>query len=301
MSESGAKRTATTLRAVESDRIAVLKTYKIYLKGQFPRSESGRSYAVSNTNGELIANMCLCSRKDVRDAVVSAREAFPSWSTRTAYLRGQILYRIAEMLEGRRAQFEDELKLLGLSAGAAKREVESAIDRLVYYAGWADKFMQVFSAVNPVAAPYFNFSIPEPCGVVGIVAAHESPLLAPLNAIASVIVGANTCVVIASPERPLCAITLSEVLATSDLPPGVVNILTGDHKELLAPLFSHMDVNAILACGLSPDAIKEAQQNAALNIKRCSFWSEQEAVSRAGPYEIMDFQETKTTWHPIGS
>lgn len=301
MTESTAKRATASLRAVESDRLAVLKTYKIYLKGQFPRSESGRSYAVSNPNGELIANMCLCSRKDVRDAVASAREAFTNWSTRTAYLRAQILYRIAEMLEGRRAQFEDELKLLGLTPGAARREVETSIDRLVYYAGWADKFTQVFSAVNPVAAPYFNFSIPEPCGVVAIVAARESALLALVAAIAPVIAGGNTCVVIASPERPLSAVTFGEVLATSDLPAGVVNILSGDHKELLAPLFSHMDVNAILACGLSNEAKREAQVSAALNIKRCSFWSEQEAITCAGPYEIIDFQETKTTWHPIAS
>ena len=301
MTESTAKRTPASLRAVESDRLEVLKTYKIYLKGQFPRSESGRSFAVSNPNGQLIANMCLCSRKDIRDAVVSARDAFHNWSSRTAYLRGQILYRVAEMLEGRRAQFEDELKLLGLTAGAARREVEGSVDRLVYYAGWADKFMQVFSAVNPVAAPYFNFSIPEACGVVGVIAARESPLLAIVGAIAAVIVGGNTCVVIASPDRPLCAVTLGEVLATSDLPAGVVNILTGDHKELLSPLFSHMDVNAILGCGLSDDIIREAQTSAALNVKRCSFWSEQESVSRSGPYEIMDFQETKTTWHPIGT
>lgn len=306
MSETSAKRAAATqgttqLRAVDHERLAVLKTYKIYIKGQFPRSESGRSYAVSNPNGELIANMCLCSRKDVRDAVASAREAFSSWSSRTAYLRGQIIYRIAEMLEGRRAQFEDELRSLGLSAGAARREVETSIDRLVYYAGWADKFMQIFSAVNPVAAPYFNFSIPEASGVVGIIAAKESPLCALVNAICPVIVGGNTCVVIASQDRPLCAITLAEVLATSDLPAGVVNILSGDPKELYTPLFTHMDVNGLLACGLEAQDIRVAQESAAQNIKRCVFWNEEETSLRCGPYEIMDFQETKTAWHPISS
>lgn len=306
MSETSAKRTvagqsSTQLRAVENERLAVLKTYKIYIKGQFPRSESGRSYAVSNQNGELIANMCLCSRKDVRDAVVSAREAFNGWSTRTAYLRGQIIYRIAEMLEGRRAQFEDEMRLLGLSIGAARREVETSIDRLVYYAGWADKFMQVFSSVNPVAAPYFNFSMPEAIGVVAVVAAKESPLCALVNAICPVIVGGNTCVVIASQERPLCAVTFAEVLATSDLPAGVVNVLSGDPKELCTPLFTHMDVNAVLGCGLDSQEIRVAQESAAQNVKRCVFWNEEQAVERSGPYEIMDFQETKTAWHPISS
>src|SRR5215831_13492043 len=228
-------------KKTSSKRLEVLKTYKIYIGGQFPRTESGRYYIPINASGKKLANVCLCSRKDFRDAVVAARGAFSGWSGRAAFNRGQILYRMAEMLEGRRAQFIEELIQQDSTKAKAEKEVNLAIDRLIYYAGWCDKFQQVFSAVNPVASSHFNFSMPEPTGVVSIIAPQNDSLLGLVSVIAPVITGGNTCVVLASETRPLSAVTFSEVLNSSDLPAGVVNILTGKPAEL-APWFAdHMD------------------------------------------------------------
>lgn len=287
----------------EPQRLAVLKTYKIYVDGKFPRTESGRYFQFQAPKSDWTANLCQCSRKDFRDAVTAARGAFAKWSKATALNRGQILYRIAEMLEGRSAQFVEELTLQGATHAAAQAEVDAAIDRLVYYAGWADKYQQVFSAVNPVAASYFNFSVLESTGVVSVVAPEESSLLGLVSVIAPVIVGGNTCVVLGSSSLPLCAVTLGEVLHSSDLPAGVVNILTGYRKELLSHFTSHMDVNAILYSGSVEDEVKTVQTNAAINIKRVTLlpsqdWTQPDAQ---GPYSILAFQEVKTTWHPIGN
>lgn len=282
-------------------RLEVLKTYKIYVGGQFPRTESGRYYVAQNDKGEKLANVCLCSRKDVRDAVVAARGAFGGWSARAAFNRGQILYRIAEMLEGRKAQFVDELLRQGYSRVQAEKEVLLAIDRLIYYSGWCDKFQQVFSSVNPVASPHFNFSTPEPTGVVTVVAPQQSGLLGLVSAIAPIICGGNTCVVLASESKPLCAVTFGEVLNSSDLPGGVVNILTGSPKELLPFLSDHMDVNAIWYSENNHSAIQMIQEKASLNVKRVRIYDDVNWASEQGqsPYFILDFQEIKTTWHPI--
>jgi acyl-CoA reductase-like NAD-dependent aldehyde dehydrogenase len=283
-------------------RLGVLKTYKLFIGGKFPRTESGRYYEVRSPSGDLLANVCLASRKDFKAAVVAAREASEKWHTTTAYNRGQILYRMAEMLEGRREQFIAELCSLGQSRKDAVTEVNASVDRLVYYAGWSDKYGQIFSSVNPVSSSHFNFSLPEPTGVVAIIAPEESPLLGLISVIAPAIVGGNTCVVLASHSKPLAAVTLTEVLGTSDLPGGVVNLLTGTRKELLPQFASHIDVNALVYCGADADEITEVQQKAALNIKRVVLhdrtdWSSEKAQ---GPYEIMQTQEIKTTWHPIG-
>src|SRR6201984_1618139 len=224
-------------------RIEVLKTYKIYIGGQFPRTESGRYYPLLDKNKKIIANMCLSSRKDYRNAVVVARGAFGGWSGRAAFNRGQILYRIAEMLEGRKEQFVNELIQQGSVKAQAIKEVELSIDRIVYYAGWCDKYQQLFSAVNPVASSHFNFSVPEPTGVVALIAPQTDSLLGLVSVIAPVIVGGNTCVVLASETKPLCAVTFAEVLNSSDLPGGVVNILTGKVSELASWFTDHMDVN----------------------------------------------------------
>lgn len=282
-------------------RLEVLKTYKIYIGGQFPRTESGRYYVPVNGKGEGLANMCLCSRKDVRDAVGSARGAFGGWSSRSAFNRGQILYRVAEMLEGRKAQFIDELKKQGLTASNAEKEVNLSIDRLIYYSGWCDKYQQVFSSVNPVASSHFNFSVLEPVGVVTAVAPQSSSLIGLVSVMAPIIAGGNTCVILASQNKPLCAVTFAEVLATSDLPGGVVNILTGKPDELLPFLADHMDVNAICYTEENDAHQKMIQEKSALNVKRVRFyspikWMDEDAQS---PYFIQDFQETKTTWHPI--
>ena len=283
-------------------RLSVLKTYKIYINGKFPRTESGRYYLLKSAKGEAIANVCLSSRKDFREAVVAARAAQSSWAGRSAYLRGQILYRIAEMLEGRAPQFVAELQLTGATASAATREVELAIDRLLYYAGWSDKYQQVFSSVNPVASSHFNFSVLEPTGVVSILAPEDSPLLGLISVIAPAIVGGNTCIALASTSKPLPAVTFSEVLATSDVPSGVVNILTGQRPELLEHFATHMDVNATLYCGDDAQERATLRTKAALNVKRAityerDDWTTPEAQS---PYFILDTQEVKTTWHPIG-
>lgn len=285
----------------EAGRLKIQKTYKIYLGGKFPRTESGRYYKIETPKTKNIYNLCLCSRKDVRDAVTAARGAQESWSKSSPYLRSQILYRMAEMLEGRKAQFIEEMIELGSTEEAARTEVLQSIDRLVYYAGWADKYQQVFSQVNPVAASYFNFSILEPTGVVGLIAPENSALLGLTTLIAPAIVGGNTVVVVASETKALVAVTLGEVLHSSDLPGGVVNILTGFRSELVPPLSTHMDVNAlVVAEGSDHQKIQEAS---ALNLKRVfvrdfKTWTEDGAED---PYLILDTQEVKTTWHPIGN
>ena len=282
-------------------RLEVLKTYKIYIGGQFPRTESGRYYTPKNKAGQALANVCLSSRKDFREAVVAARGAFGGWSAKAAFNRGQILYRIAEMLEGRKAQFIDELIKQDSTSKQAAEEVNTSIDRLIYYAGWCDKFQQVFGAVNPVASSHFNFSVPEPTGVVAIIAPQQNSLLGLVSAIAPVIAGGNTCIVLASETKPLCAVTFAEVLNSSDVSGGVVNILTGKPSELVKYFAEHMDVNAVIYCENDIETKKLIQEKAALNVKRVVLydkvkWNTDEAET---PYFIMDTQEIKTTWHPI--
>jgi acyl-CoA reductase-like NAD-dependent aldehyde dehydrogenase len=282
--------------------LAVRKTYKLFIGGAFPRSESGRSYVVTSPDGDFLANAALASRKDVRDAVKAARAAVAPWSGATAYNRGQILYRIAEMLEGRRAQFVDEVRSSG-AEGDAQSTVDAAIDRWVWYAGWADKVAQVYGNANPVAGPYFNLSSPEPTGVVGIVAPNESPLLGLVGVLAPAIVTGNTVVVLAAEDRPLPAISLAEVLATSDLPGGVVNLLTGRVAETAPWLASHMDVNALDLAGVADHKLAtDLERTAADNLKRVIRpaegpvdWFADPGLSRLTP-----FLETKTVWHPKG-
>lgn len=286
-----------------SDRLEVLKTYKTYVGGKFPRSESERTYKIEDSKGNHIANACRCTRKDVRDAVVAARSAFDGWSGRSAYNRGQILYRIAEMLEGRKNQFVNELELLGVKKKNARNEVELSIDRLIYYAGWTDKISQVFGTVNPVASSHFNFSMPEPTGVVGILGPDESPLLSVISLIAPVIAGGNTCIALASTQNPLSAVSFGEVLHASDVPAGVVNILTGYRNEMTEHLSSHMDVNALFNAVDNPEMRKQLDENASISVKRVkhitpSDWSDEKYET---PYLVIDFMETKTTWHPVGT
>ncbi len=285
------------------ERLAVRKTYKLFIGGAFPRSESGRSYVVTDRRGGFLANAALGSRKDARDAVVAARAAVKGWSKATAYNRGQILYRVAEMLEGRRAQFVDEVAdAEGVTPSVAERGVDAAIDRWVWYAGWADKYAQALGSSNPVAGPYFDFSIPEPTGVVAVLAPQESSLLGLVSVIAPVIVSGNTAVVVASEQRPLPAITLSEVLATSDLPAGVVNLLTGRTAEIAPWLASHLDVNAIDLTGAHGELWVELERAASDNVKRVLRPAEAEVDWAADPglRRISAFVETKTVWHPIG-
>ena len=288
-------------KKTSSKRLEVLKTYKIYIAGQFPRTESGRYYVPTNADGEKLANVCLSSRKDFLDAVVAARSAYGSWSTRPAFNRGQILYRMAEMLEGRKAQFIQELIQQDSSKGKAEKELNLAIDRLIYYAGWCDKYQQLFSAVNPVASSHFNFSVPEPTGVVSIIAPQNDSLLGLVSVIAPVIAGGNTSVVLASETKPLCSVTFAEVLNSSDLPGGVVNILTGKLSELATWFVDHMDVNATIFCENDSDIKKMMQQKSALNLKRIFFYDKIKWNTDQGqsPYFILDTQEIKTTWHPV--
>jgi acyl-CoA reductase-like NAD-dependent aldehyde dehydrogenase len=289
--------------ALSTERVPVAKTYKLYIDGKFPRSESGRYYPLQARKGAVIANVCRSSRKDFRDAVVAARNAWGAWSQSSAYLRGQILYRTAEMLEGRREQFAAELALQGVATRAAQDEVTATIDRLVYYAGWADKYQQVFSSVNPVSSSHFNFSVLEPMGVVAIVAPESFSLLGLVSIVAPVVAGGNTCVVLASQSMPLAAISFAEVLHAADFPAGVINVLTGHKEELVDQFASHMDVNAIVYGDAGAEAARKVQELAAGNIKRVILrtgvaWNAETAQS---PYAISDTQETKTTWHPIGS
>ena len=283
-------------------RIEILKTYKLYIGGQFPRTESGRYYTLLDKKKKVIADICLGSRKDFRNAVVAARGAFGSWSGRSAFNRSQILYRIAEMLETRKSQFVEELIQQDSTKSNAEKEVAISVDRLVYYAGWCDKFQQIFSSVNPVASSHFNFSVPEPTGVVAIIAPQDSSLIGLVSVIAPIIAGGNVCVALASEKLPLCSITFAEVLATSDLPGGVVNIITGKNAELISHMSSHMDVNAVVYSGKDQKAIQLIKENATLNVKRVfvyqNDWNKTESQN---PYFIFDAQEIKTTWHPIES
>jgi len=276
-------------------RLNIQKTYKIFIGGKFPRTESGRFYAISNPNGELVANMCLSSRKDFRSAVVAARKAQSGWASKTAYNRSQILYRLAEMLESRHASFVEEMTQLGLSDTQAKEEVASAIDTLVYYAGWCDKYTALFSSVNPTASAHFNFSVHEPTGVVAAVAEEDSPLLGFVNAVAPVIAGGNAVVVLASETMATSAMSFAEVIQNSDVPGGVINILTGSMSELLPHMASHMDVNALVVArdGMTEEALNSMTEN----VKRFVNWTD--AVDAQTPYRILDCQEVKTTWHPV--
>ncbi len=285
-------------------RLDVRKTYKLFVGGAFPRSESGRTYEVTAADGTFLANAAKASRKDARDAVLAARKGFGAWSAATAYNRCQVLYRIAEVMEGRRAQFiSDVLAAEGGTAAAAAEQVDAAIDRWVWYAGWTDKLAQVLGSANPVAGPYFNFSIPEPTGVVVAVAPQDSSLLGLVSVIGPAVVSGNAIIVIASTDRPLPAITLTEALATSDVPGGVINVLTGDPAEMMPWLATHADVNAIDLAGITdPELAVSLERDAAGTIKRVRRpdrdpdWSADPGLSR-----IRDFVETKTVWHPMGA
>lgn len=281
-------------------RLEILKTYKIYIGGKFPRTESGRFYTPTDKKRNILANVCQCSRKDFREAVLAARGALGGWAGKAAFNRGQILYRIAEMLEGRKAQFVEELIKQGSLKLQAENEVELSIERLVYYSGWCDKYQPIFGTVNPVATSHFNFSIPEPTGVVGILADENTSLIGLVSVIAPVIAGGNTCVVLASTQKPLCAVTFAEVINSSDVPGGVVNILTGFRKELIEQFASHMDVNSVVYCGKNKEEIKLIQQTAPVNVKRVYVYDNNWLNKKdENPYFILDNQEIKTTWHPI--
>lgn len=281
-------------------RLEVLKTYKLYIGGKFPRTESGRYYTPKDKKGKILANVCLSSRKDFRDAVVAARNAFPSWNEKTAFNRSQILYRIAEMLEGRKSAFIDELIKQGSTSIEAKKEVELSIERLIYYSGWCDKFQQIFSSVNPVASSHFNFSRLEATGVVAVIADESNALLGLISLVAPIIAGGNTVIILASENKPLSSISFAEVLHTSDLSSGVVNILTGSANELAEHFANHMDVNAVVYCGKNKNINKLIEEKAVENVKRVLKydlnWFKTESES---PYLINDFQEIKTTWHPV--
>ena len=293
-----------------TDRLPVLKTYKLYIGGQFPRTESGRSYLVRSADGDPLANACRASRKDLRDAVRVARAASGPWAARTAMNRGQILYRVAELMEGRFDQFTGEVAIAeGIDARKAREVVGRAIDRWVWYAGWSDKIAQVLGSSNPVGAPYFNFTIPEPTGVVGVVAPERSSLLGLVSRLAPVLAGGNVAVVLASETRPLPVVTLTEVLATSDVPGGVVNVLTGHRSELVPVLAAHVDVDGVDGWGIPDDLRVAAEEAAADSVKRLAHrpkgvmdarfdWLDDRATER--PEWIAAFLEMKTVWHPIG-
>lgn len=287
---------------LEPARTAVQKTYKLFINGNFPRTESGRCMPVHDRDGTLFANACRASRKDVRDAAQAARSAFTKWSATAAYTRGQILYRIAEILEDRRRQFEYELKRFGATEKDAAEELNQSIDRLVHFAGWSDKFQQIASTVNPVASSHFVFSVPEPTGVVAGIASGPAPLLTLVSLIAPILVSGNTCICLPDETNPLSAITFAEVLQAADVPAGVVNILTGLHEELVSHLTLHMDINAVMGLGLNAETMQLIRENAACNVKRTYLkpapWiNDPDAES---PYPILALTETKTTWHPIG-
>jgi len=292
---------ATNGSATKPARLPVMKTYKIYIGGKFPRTESGRYYQPKGTDGKPLANICQGSRKDIRESVVAARKAFGDWSNRSAFNRGQILYRIGEMLEGRSAQFVHELMLHGATQKQAEAEVSAAIDCWIYYAGWCDKYQAIFSSVNPTNSSHFNFSVYEPTGVVGLMAPGTSGLIGLVSTVAPIIAGGNACVVVASEEHPLPAVTFAEVLATSDLPGGVVNLITGFRSELLKPLVTHMDINAVVCDKPSKEERLMLDTEGATNMKRIVVpkvkdWLQEESRT---PYMILDVQEVKTTWHPI--
>jgi acyl-CoA reductase-like NAD-dependent aldehyde dehydrogenase len=286
-------------------RLDVRKTYKLYIGGGFVRSESGRYLPAKSADGAALDNVCHASRKDLRDAVSAARAAFGGWEKKTAYLRGQILYRAAEMLQHRAAELEREIaRSTGVGAARARREVTAAVDRLVYFAGWTDKYPQVFGSVNPVASSHFNFTTPEPTGVVVVLAPDEPPLLPLVSLVAPVILSGNAAVVVASEKFPLPAATFAEILATSDLPGGVVNLLTGKRAELIAHIAGHMDVNAIVDGAGHPGLSGKLQAGTALNLKRYANRSLTSAewfgAAAEDPYWILDTVEFKTAWHPVG-
>jgi acyl-CoA reductase-like NAD-dependent aldehyde dehydrogenase len=282
-------------------RLPVRKTYKLFIGGSFPRSESGRAYAATTADGKVLARAALASRKDLRDAVKVARGAWKGWADKTAYNRGQVLYRVAELMEGRRDQFEQEVGRTG--AADPVREVDAAIDRWVWYAGWADKVHQVMGNANPVAGPYFNFTVPEPTGVVGVISPEEPALLGLVSRLAPVVVSGNTTVVLASERWPLPAVTLTEVLATSDVPGGVINVLTGSKTELTLWLAGHMDVNAIDETGAPRESWRAIEEAAAANVKRVIRSKVDDLFSDAAqsPYDVTAFTEMKTVWHPMGA
>jgi acyl-CoA reductase-like NAD-dependent aldehyde dehydrogenase len=286
---------------MSEDRLPVRRTAKLFIGGAFPRSESGRSYEVFDAAGDLLAWAARASRKDLRDAVRAARAAQPGWAAKTAFNRGQILYRAAELMEGRRSQFESELKDVGAADPA--RGVSAAIDRWVWYAGWADKIHQIQGTSNPVAGPYFNFTVPEPTGVVGVVAPQDQSLLGLVSRLAPAIVSGNTAVVLASERSPLPAVSLGEVLATSDVPGGVVNILTGFTQEHVPWLAGHMDVNGLDATGVPGDLRTQVEELSAENVKRVHRAPEADPFSdeAQSPYEVTAFVEYKTVWHPMGA
>ena len=286
-----------------SARLDVKKTYKLYIGGKFPRSESGRYLPAKSANGEQLDNFAHASRKDFRDAVTAAGAAFAGWSGATAYNRGQILYRAAEMLQNRAGELANEIgRSTSVSAAKAKREVTLAIDRLVYFAGWTDKYPQVFGSVNPVASPHFNFTMPEPVGVVVVLAPDEPSLLALVSLIAPVILSGNAAVVIASEKYPLPAATFAEILATSDLPGGVVNLLTGKRAEIVPHIATHMEVNALVDGAGDPAISAKLQAGVATNLKRYASHAATDWFSAKveDPYWILDTVEFKTAWHPIG-
>ena len=283
-------------------RIAVRKTYKLYIGGAFPRSESGRSYVVTDQKERFLANAALASRKDARDAVTAARKAFGGWSAATAYNRGQVLYRVAELLEGRRVQFVSEVRAAeGLGARQGEAVVDAAIDRWVWYAGWADKLAQVRGSANPVAGPYFNFSLPEPTGVVAVIAPQASSLLGFVSVVAPAVVSGNTVVAVASERCPLPAVSLSEVLATSDVPGGVINVLTGRTEEIAPWLASHMDVNAIDLSGATSPLADDLAAAAAENLKRVVKPGNEDWTLAPGLNRMLTYLETKTVWHPASN
>ena len=278
-----------------SNRIDVKKTYKLFINGAFPRTESGRTYEIKNAKGVFIANPCLASRKDLKDAVVAARAAHSGWNKASAYNKGQILYRIAEMLEGRRSQFIDEIVLVtGITKVMAKREVTDSVDRLVWYAGWSDKLSTLSGALNPVAGPYYNFTVPESMGVVAAIAPESPSLLGLIDAIAPIIIGGNTVIVLASTKAPLSAMSFAEVVATSDVPAGVINILTGKKDEIAPWMASHMDIDGFDISGLGARSHGAVRIAGAENLKRIH------SFKSADPGRILAFLENKTIWHPIG-
>lgn len=284
------------------NRMGVPKTYKLFVGGAFPRSESGRTFEVTAADGTFVANAARASRKDTRDAVSAARKAVAKWSSATAYNRGQVLYRIAEMLDGRRAQFVDELMMLGASSEAAHAEVDAAIDCWVYYAGFSDKYAQVLGNANPVAAPYFNFSLPEPTGVVAVIAPQQSgtPISGLAATVAPALVAGNSVVVVPDEANPLSAITFAEVIATSDVPGGAVNVLTGHVEELAPVLAGHMDVNAVDLAGAPNELLQSLEQAAVDNLKRVVRPRAFDPTTPGTLSAIERFVEIKTVWHPVG-
>jgi acyl-CoA reductase-like NAD-dependent aldehyde dehydrogenase len=283
-------------------RLSIQKTYKLYIDGKFPRTESGRYYKLNDTTGNVLANVCRASRKDFRDAVVVARKVQNDWAKKSAYNKGQILYRIAETLEGRKAQFIDSLQTQGYKRADAEKEVLASIDRIVYYAGWSDKYQQIFSSVNPVESAHFNFSFPEATGIVSILAPQNTGLIGLISCIMPAIVGGNTVIILAAEKYPLTAIDFAEVLTASDVSGGVVNILTGNNKELVAHFSNHMDVNACVYAGNDEEHFKTIKTNASLNVKRVVEIKNASSLNDdvQSPYRILELQEIKTTWHPIG-